>query len=110
MAVYPKAPGNTIVKKNVSAKKRVLTAPNRVPDLASPGTARTTKPVSSNNSNGPKGGSGKSSVPANRTYLKTGKTKPPAPKVTKAKLNSGVKATPFNRSSRVNYRQLRRSK
>lgn len=97
-----------LISKTVQAKKRVNRAPNKLSDLASANVPRTGK-AGPKNSNGPKGGSAKSSVPANRTYLKTGKTKAPAPKVTKTKLNTTNK-TPFNRSSRLNYRQLRRSR
>jgi len=92
-------------KKYVAAQKKRSQVKQRPAGFQAPPTV----PAGPKNSNGPKGGSSKSSVPANRTYLKTGKTKAPAPKVTKAKLDTTNK-TPFNRSSRVNYRQLRRGK
>ena len=105
----PAAPGNTIIKPFVAARQRTLTRPNKITDLASPNAPRT-KTAGPKNSNGPKGGSAKSSVPANRTYLKSNnKIKAKAPKVTAAKLNTTPK-TKFNRSTRVNYRQLRSAK
>lgn len=106
MAIYPNAPGNRLIKKTIAAKKRVLTVPNKITDLASPNTPRTTK-VGTKNSNGPKGGSSKSTTKGSGTTKDVTRAK--APKVTAAKLNT-TKKTPFNRSSRVNYRQLKRSK
>jgi len=105
-----------MIKRFINAKKRVLTATNDVSQLASPGVARTPKQLSNKNSIGPKGGSNKSSVPANRTYLKTGKTKPAAPKVTKAKLDPKAggsrpnQASTRQKSVRINYSMLKRTK
>lgn len=81
---------------------------NNLANAATNSSAPPTVKAGPKNSNGPKGGSSKSSVPANRTYLKTNNKGQPSKvsKVTKAKLDTTNK-TPFNRSSRVNYRQLR---
>lgn len=95
-------PVPTIIKKYAAAKQSALKN-NSFSQVASTGAPRTTKVGKGVQK------SSKSDVPANRTYLKTGKTKPKAPKVSKSKLDTTSK-TPFNRSSRVNYRQLRRSK
>lgn len=104
MVRAPQVP--SMIRKFAAAKKKALTN-NSFAQVASPGTPRTLN-AGTKNSNGPKGGSSKSSVPANRTYLKTNNKGKPAKvrKVTKKKLNT-VPTTPFNRSSRVNYRQLR---
>lgn len=81
------------------------------PEQKAQAVAAPTFKAGAKNSNGPKGGSSKSSVPANRTYLKTNNKGAPAKvsKVTKADLDTTPK-TPFNRSSRLNYRQLKKSK
>jgi len=95
----PPAPGNSIVKKFLQAKRRTLTKPNRVTDLASPNTPRTVK-------------AGKGVSKSSKTSTSAGpKTSDPTrkkvPKVTKAKIDSSSK-NPFARSSRLNYKQLRK--
>lgn len=86
-------------------------AVKRSPEQKAQSTAAPTVKAGPKNSIGPEGGSNKSSVPANRTYLKSNNKGKPSKvaKVSKAKLDT-TPTTPFNRSSRVNYRTLRRSK
>lgn len=93
-----KAPiGSPIISKFLRAKKKAL-VDNNFNQVASP-TAPRTVPAGK--------GVGKSGKTPKKAGAKTtDKTSKKAAKVSKAKLNTTPK-TPFNRSTRVNYRQLR---
>ena len=95
-------------------KTQVARVKQKNPAQLAQSTAAPTVKAGPKNSIGPKGGSNKDSVPANRTYLKTpASIKPKVPKVTAKSLDPKAggsrpnQASTRQKSVRINYKNLK---